>query len=62
MGSEFVVVDGVISDVVDDIVFFNSDWMNKYCGYCRLVFKLGIMEEVSKIFKYCNDNMLVVVF
>ncbi|CAP69035.1 uncharacterized protein PODANS_7_9950 [Podospora anserina S mat+] len=61
LGSESAVVDGVTSDAADDIAPFNSDWMNKYRGHCRLVLKPGTTEEVSKILKYCNDNMLAVV-
>lgn len=35
--------------------------MRKYRGHCKLVLKPGSTEEVSKILKYCNDNMLAVV-
>ncbi|XTI87012.1 FAD-binding domain-containing protein [Cenococcum geophilum] len=55
------VIDGVSSDAVDDIEPFNSDWMRKYRGHSKLVLKPGSTEEVSKILKYCNDNMLAVV-
>ena len=40
---------------------FNSDWMRKYRGHTKLVVKPGSTEEVSKVLKYCNDNMLAVV-
>ncbi|KAJ3564045.1 hypothetical protein NPX13_g7981 [Xylaria arbuscula] len=40
---------------------YNGDWMRKYRGHCKLVVKPGSTEEVSKILKYCNDNMLAVV-
>jgi (R)-2-hydroxyglutarate---pyruvate transhydrogenase len=55
------VIDGVSADAVDDIEPFNSDWMRKYRGHSKLVLKPGSTEEVSKILKYCNDNMLAVV-
>jgi len=35
--------------------------MRKYRGHSKLVLKPGSTEEVSKILKYCNDNMLAVV-
>jgi (R)-2-hydroxyglutarate---pyruvate transhydrogenase len=54
-------IDNVSSDVGDDIDPFNSDWMRKYRGHTKLVLKPGSTEEVSKILKYCNDNMLAVV-
>ena len=40
---------------------FNSDWMRKYRGHAKLVVKPGSTDEVSKILKYCNENMLAVV-
>jgi FAD/FMN-containing dehydrogenase len=55
------VIDGVSADAVDDIEPFNSDWMRKYRGHSKLVLKPGSAKEVSKILKYCNDNMLAVV-
>lgn len=55
------VIDGVSANAVDDIEPFNSDWMRKYRGHSKLVLKPGSTEEVSKILKYCNDNMLAVV-
>ncbi|KAL2259325.1 hypothetical protein VTK26DRAFT_7042 [Humicola hyalothermophila] len=62
LGSESAVIDGVTkADAADDIEPFNSDWMRKYRGHCQLVLKPGSTEEVSKILKYCNDNMLAVV-
>jgi FAD/FMN-containing dehydrogenase len=45
----------------DDIEPFNGDWMRKYRGHTKIVLKPGSTEEVSKILKYCNDNMLAVV-
>lgn len=35
--------------------------MRKYKGHTRLVLKPGSTEDVSKVLKYCNDNMLAVV-
>lgn len=61
LGNESAIIDGVTKDAADDIEPFNSDWMRKYRGHCKLVLKPGSTEEVSKILKYCNDNMLAVV-
>ncbi|KAK0621171.1 hypothetical protein B0T17DRAFT_508544 [Bombardia bombarda] len=62
LGTESAVIDGVTSDsAADDLEPFNSDWMRKYRGHCKLVLKPGSTDEVSKILKYCNDNMLAVV-
>lgn len=62
LGSGSAVIDGVTDDAAaDDIEPFNGDWMRKYRGHCKLVLKPGSTEEVSKILKYCNDNMLAVV-
>lgn len=62
LGSESAIIDGVTkNDAADDIEPFNSDWMRKYRGHCQLVLKPGSTDEVSKILKYCNDNMLAVV-
>ena len=55
------VIDGVNQDASDDIEAFNADWMRKYRGHTRLVLKPKTTNEVSKILKYCNDNMLAVV-
>lgn len=35
--------------------------MRKYKGHAKLVLKPGSTEEVSKVLRYCNDNMLAVV-
>jgi FAD/FMN-containing dehydrogenase len=51
----------VSKDASEDIEPYNSDWMRKYRGQAKLVLKPGSTEEVSKILKYCNDNMLAVV-
>ena len=54
-------IDGVTSDAGDDLEAYNSDWMRKYRGHTRLVVRPKTTEEVSKILKYCNDNVLAVV-
>ena len=61
LGKESAVIDGVTEDATDDLEPFNGDWMRKYRGHTKLVLKPGSTEEVSKILKYCNDNMLAVV-
>ncbi|KAH7037758.1 uncharacterized protein B0I36DRAFT_237277 [Microdochium trichocladiopsis] len=62
LGKDSYVIDGVNAEVsADDMEPYNGDWMRKYRGHCRLVLKPGSTEEVSKILKYCNDNMLAVV-
>ena len=55
------VIDGVSTEAMDDLEPFNSDWMRKYKGHTRLVLKPGSTEEMSRVLKYCNDNMLAVV-
>jgi (R)-2-hydroxyglutarate---pyruvate transhydrogenase len=56
------VIDGVTDGTVqDDIEAFNTDWMRKYRGHCKLVLKPGSTEEMSQILKYCNANRLAVV-
>ncbi|KAI0190235.1 hypothetical protein EV127DRAFT_94731 [Xylaria flabelliformis] len=62
LGKDSALVDGVTADVAaDDMEPYNGDWMRKYRGHCKLVLKPASTEEVSKILKYCNDNMLAVV-
>ncbi|KAF2685053.1 D-lactate dehydrogenase-like protein 2 [Lentithecium fluviatile CBS 122367] len=61
LGSGSAVLDGLSKDASEDIEPYNSDWMRKYRGHAKLVLKPGSTEEVSKILKYCNDNMLAVV-
>ncbi|KFY70122.1 hypothetical protein V499_09444 [Pseudogymnoascus sp. VKM F-103] len=61
LGKESALIDGVTKDATDDMEPFNADWMRKYRGHTKLVLKPGSTEEVSKILKYCNDNMLAVV-
>ncbi|KAL7776132.1 hypothetical protein CFE70_006545 [Pyrenophora teres f. teres 0-1] len=61
LGSDSAVIDGVSKDASEDIEPFNSDWMRKFRGHTKVVVKPSSTEEVSKILKYCNDNMLAVV-
>ncbi|KAK8144653.1 hypothetical protein G3M48_005503 [Beauveria asiatica] len=61
LGGESAIIDGVSKDAQDDILMFNEDWMHKYRGQARLVVKPKSTEQVSKILKYCNDNLLAVV-
>lgn len=61
LGSESAVIDGVTKDAAEDIEPFNSDWMRKFRGHTQLVLKPSNKEELSKILKYCNENMLAVV-
>lgn len=61
LGTKSAVIDGISQDASDDLEPFNSDWMRKYKGHTKLVLKPGSTAEVSKILRYCNDNMLAVV-
>lgn len=61
LGQDSAVIDGLNADADADIEPFNEDWMHKYKGQCRLVLKPGSTEDVSKILRYCNENMLAVV-
>ncbi|KAK5953547.1 D-lactate ferricytochrome c oxidoreductase [Knufia fluminis] len=58
---ESAVIDGLSKDATDDLEPFNRDWMKKYRGHTKVVLKPKNVEEVSKVLKYCNDNMLAVV-
>ena len=61
LGSDSAVIDGISQDARDDLESYNSDWMRKYKGHTKLVVKPSSTEEVSKVLKYCNDNLLAVV-
>jgi (R)-2-hydroxyglutarate---pyruvate transhydrogenase len=61
LGKESAIIDGITKDASEDIEAFNGDWTRKYRGQSKLLLKPGSTEEVSKILKYCNDNMLAVV-
>jgi (R)-2-hydroxyglutarate---pyruvate transhydrogenase len=58
---ESAVIDGLTKDEGADIEPFNTDWMLKYRGQSSLVVRPGSVEQVSKILRYCNENMLAVV-
>lgn len=58
---ESAVIDGLSQDATDDLEPFNCDWMKKYRGHTKVVLKPKSVDEVSKVLKYCNDNMLAVV-
>lgn len=54
-------IDGVSDQSAnEDIEGYNADWMRKYRGQARLVLKPSSTEQVSKLLKYCNDNMIAV--
>jgi FAD/FMN-containing dehydrogenase len=61
LGTESAVIDGVTEDGSADLEAFNCDWMRKYRGHTKLALRPKSTEEVSRIMKYCNDNMLAVV-
>lgn len=61
LGSESAVIDGVTIDSSSDLEPFNQDWMRKYRGHANLVLKPSSADQVSKVLKYCNDNLLAVV-
>ena len=61
MKTDSAIIDGVSLDATSDLEPFNSDWMRKYKGHTKIVVRPGSTEEVSKVLKYCNDNMLAVV-
>ncbi|GAO16908.1 uncharacterized protein UV8b_02856 [Ustilaginoidea virens] len=61
LGQDSAVIDGVNADAAADMEPFNEDWMHKYKGQCSLVLKPGSAEDVSRILRYCTENMLAVV-
>ena len=61
LGSDSACIDGLTKDATEDIEPFNSDWMRKFRGHTKVVLKPSNKEELSKILKYCNDNMIAVV-
>lgn len=61
LADEAGVIDGFTQDASDDLEPFNRDWMKKYRGRTKVVLKPKSTEEVSKVLKYCNENMLAVV-
>ena len=62
LGEDAAIIDGLTDEsAVEDLEPFNADWMRKYRGHTKLVVKPKSKEEVSKVLRYCNDNMLAVV-
>lgn len=62
LGGGSAVIDAVTNEgASEDVEAYNSDWMRKYRGHCKLVLKPASAEEVSKILRYCNENKLAVV-
>lgn len=60
LGADNAIIDGVNQDASDDLDAYNADWMRKYRGHTRLVLKPDSTQQVSKILKYCNDNLIAV--
>lgn len=60
LGADNALIDGVNQDAFDELEAYNADWMRKYRGHTRLVLKPNTTDQVSKILKYCNDNMIAV--
>ncbi|ORX97831.1 hypothetical protein K493DRAFT_280905 [Basidiobolus meristosporus CBS 931.73] len=49
------------SDNDNDLLPYNTDWMNKYRGKSQIVVRPRTTEEVSKVLAYCNEQRLAVV-
>lgn len=60
LGADNALIDGVNQDAFDELEAYNADWMRKYRGHTRLVLKPNSTKQVSKILKYCNDNLIAV--
>ncbi|GAA6058701.1 hypothetical protein JCM10212_003389 [Sporobolomyces blumeae] len=45
----------------DDLVGYNSDWMDKYKGHSQILLKPKTTAEVSKVMAYCYDKRIAVV-
>lgn len=60
LGEGSNVIDGVTQDASDDIEGYSTDWMLKYRGQTKLVLRPQKTEQVSKILKYCNENMIAI--
>ncbi|KAI5477226.1 D-lactate dehydrogenase 2, mitochondrial precursor [Pseudohyphozyma bogoriensis] len=45
----------------DDLVAYNNDWLEKYCGDSAVLLKPKTTEEVSKIMKYCYEQRIAIV-
>lgn len=50
----------VITDV-EELEKYNVDWMAKYRGQSRVALRPKTVQEVSKVVKYCNENMIAIV-
>ena len=46
---------------LEDLSFYNEDWMRKYKGQSKLVLRPKSVEKVSLILNYCNDEKIAVV-
>ncbi|KAK4621425.1 D-2-hydroxyglutarate--pyruvate transhydrogenase DLD2 [Fulvia fulva] len=60
LGADNAIIDGLSQDASSDLEGYNADWMRKYKGQTRLVLKPASTDQVSKILKYCNDNLIAV--
>jgi hypothetical protein len=45
----------------DDLVSYNSDWMDKYHGHSPVLVKPKSTQEVSKVLQYCYQKRIAVV-
>lgn len=45
----------------DDLVSYNSDWMDKYHGHSPVLIKPKSTQEVSKVLQYCYQQRIAVV-
>ncbi|GAA5905167.1 FAD-binding oxidoreductase [Sporobolomyces salmoneus] len=45
----------------EDLVGYNTDWMDKYKGNSPILLKPKTTEEVSKVMKYCYEKRIAVV-
>lgn len=46
---------------IEDLAFYNEDWMRKYRGQSKIVLKPKSVEKISQIVKYCNEQKIAVV-
>ena len=58
--TKIVGAENVLQDEFD-IKPFNTDWMRKWSGKCKLVLRPTSTEQVSAILKHCNERSLAVV-
>ena len=45
----------------EELSVYNTDWMKKYIGDSKIVLKPKTTQEVSDIWKYCNQRRLAIV-